>query len=545
MRLRALLPVLRDRYHPKNLPVKRARELDNEKLDGKNNAIYFSQLAQTRLVVEDQDGKIIEEYKAPNIVINKVKKDGVIDDRKKSVAELKKHSVSTARIYRYIFNDDKSIVITLRAHSDLFTYLAAGPISLDIAKRIIGQLLTAVDILHRYKLAHRDIKIENILVYIDSNKNINIKLADLDTLENAEELATMPAGTIETLPAKVLMKIKHDGKEYTVVNAEEFFNTNKIELDRYATGCAIADVARRLSKKDPELEKMIKGLKSDDSKKSMSVQQAMDSSFFGLTATDRSAYFKAINSVVSEQYYLDGYYLRQFHTEGDVFYIMPSQVKQLYCQVEQVAEQLQHVKEFKYVESCVKKSAAENAEKLLNECKKIVDEKNVDHDHKIVNQITEMLSRDLKEVDLKVDHREVLQSQVKQLHQVLAGFYDHVRRRDFVESSCALDFWEISVQSRFLSNLDGVVKFAQKIDQQSAHCYKYHEFVSLEGAYNECIDTCKRLINSGIKRVPRLPQLMSEFRNECRAPVFAELCAGILLPVKDIKADAESLGCKK
>jgi calcium-dependent protein kinase len=72
------------------------------------------------------------------------------------------------------------LVMEYHEEGDLLKYLKQGKIlSEKNAKTIMHQLLTAVDFLHNSKIAHRDIKLENIL--ISEKEGISIKLIDFDT----------------------------------------------------------------------------------------------------------------------------------------------------------------------------------------------------------------------------------------------------------------------------------------------------------------------------------------------------------------------------
>jgi len=85
---------------------------------------------------------------------------------------------------------DIFIVTEFCPNGDFFDYIASqGRIAEAEAREFFIQLLSAVEYLHKHKVAHRDLKPENVLL----DENNNIKLADLglcNSIKEAECLRT-------------------------------------------------------------------------------------------------------------------------------------------------------------------------------------------------------------------------------------------------------------------------------------------------------------------------------------------------------------------
>lgn len=81
-----------------------------------------------------------------------------------------------------------------------------GPVSEDIAHRLMVQLLKTIEYLHRSGILHRDLKCENILLTEMDPRNATIKIADfgLACLCGPSTKLTQPCGTITYVAPEVL-----------------------------------------------------------------------------------------------------------------------------------------------------------------------------------------------------------------------------------------------------------------------------------------------------------------------------------------------------
>lgn len=104
---------------------------------------------------------IIKNYNIPNIVIPEF----IYEN---------KYLVSPRNDYVQIFKYYK--------HGDLFEYIEKNNISLSSNEKIniFRKIINLIAPFHINGLAHRDIKLENILIYYDECNNLQLKLIDLD-----------------------------------------------------------------------------------------------------------------------------------------------------------------------------------------------------------------------------------------------------------------------------------------------------------------------------------------------------------------------------
>ncbi|XP_063980531.1 serine/threonine-protein kinase meng-po [Diachasmimorpha longicaudata] len=92
---------------------------------------------------------------------------------------------------------------------DLSGNVRAGGLSEDVCKKIAGQLSSALDFLHSKQLAHRDVKLENILVFsADMSK---IKLCDFGSIKREGTLVSKIRGTwVPFMPPEIHEVIKNE-----------------------------------------------------------------------------------------------------------------------------------------------------------------------------------------------------------------------------------------------------------------------------------------------------------------------------------------------
>ena len=80
------------------------------------------------------------------------------------------------KTYEYLNSkDDIFVVSEYASQGELFDYVSnQGSLSESIARKFFQQIVYAIDYIHMKGVAHRDLKLENILL----DENLNIKLGD-------------------------------------------------------------------------------------------------------------------------------------------------------------------------------------------------------------------------------------------------------------------------------------------------------------------------------------------------------------------------------
>ncbi|ORZ32816.1 kinase-like domain-containing protein, partial [Catenaria anguillulae PL171] len=107
-------------------------------------------------------------------------------------------------------------VLGKRHSMDLFECIEANSrLSEDIARKIFGQVVSAVHYLDSYRIVHRDIKDENIVV----DQHFNVKIIDFGSalmVPSNGRLFDRFAGTLQYCPPEVLQGHKYRGPEQEV-----------------------------------------------------------------------------------------------------------------------------------------------------------------------------------------------------------------------------------------------------------------------------------------------------------------------------------------
>mmetsp|Transcript_3532 Transcript_3532/g.2566 ORF Transcript_3532/g.2566 Transcript_3532/m.2566 type:complete len:143 (-) Transcript_3532:6-434(-) len=132
--------------------------------------------------------------------------------------ELQKREIEVLKICQHpnvirlldVFENPEYIYIVLEycAGGDLFHYLDKRDFKVteDLARHIAHQIAAAIYYLHSYGIAHRDLKLENILM-TDSTDQAELKLVDfgLSKMVGPNETSNDPFGTLVPLYANLLV----------------------------------------------------------------------------------------------------------------------------------------------------------------------------------------------------------------------------------------------------------------------------------------------------------------------------------------------------
>lgn len=121
----------------------------------------------------------------------------------------KLNHINVTQLYQVI-ETDKTICLILEycSGTDLLQFLKSRRrISEDEAKIIFSQLLSALDYIHQYKIAHRDIKLENILYTDNTIKLIDFGLSN-QFLEN--KLLSTACGSPSYVSPEIIMGSYYD-----------------------------------------------------------------------------------------------------------------------------------------------------------------------------------------------------------------------------------------------------------------------------------------------------------------------------------------------
>lgn len=120
--------------------------------------------------------------------LNQAQKDHAAAARKKDIlnsqALLQEKMINSPFVSSQLYYDDQGNRIELQAASSLHAYFSKhgdNPVSPEIFKTILAQMILGIEALHKNGIVHRDIKPLNYLVFETSN-GILVKVSDLDSI---------------------------------------------------------------------------------------------------------------------------------------------------------------------------------------------------------------------------------------------------------------------------------------------------------------------------------------------------------------------------
>ena len=142
-------------------------------------------------------------------IINKSKKDCSVEELLNEIAVLKNlDHPHIIKIFEYFETKDKIYIIAeLCEKGDLQKYIEREKIVKEkIVKKIIRQLIMILNYLHKNRIVHRDLKLQNILVDNSSEENFSIKLIDFGISTEIKNVnLTESIGTVLYVAPEVIL----------------------------------------------------------------------------------------------------------------------------------------------------------------------------------------------------------------------------------------------------------------------------------------------------------------------------------------------------
>jgi serine/threonine protein kinase len=322
---------------------------------GYYNQIRFFKINHIRVATRQSDG-------TSALMDEKIGLDVVFSQPKSYLKEyvnqaIKSHSL-VARIpddfnHIYLFQGTNNERISEKAACDFHDFVTMYKNQLDLAAvtRLVGQVLLATHDYHSRNIVHRDIKIENFLIFY-REKKYYLKLSDQDTAIEVNDDGTRltvekPSfcGSPGYLAPETGMVIK-EGEKLRFEPSNDYPNLNFKTVDCYAVGYAIRMLYYHALKSfdldvNEYLKKLTDFLSAEKPEDRGTIQQAMNSELFAKTTVEREQFFTALRAEAKRELIIDGEVVDSKKIKiNDAFFLLDSRIKPIIRTAQQLDEEI-------------------------------------------------------------------------------------------------------------------------------------------------------------------------------------------------------------
>mmetsp|Transcript_3928 Transcript_3928/g.600 ORF Transcript_3928/g.600 Transcript_3928/m.600 type:complete len:123 (+) Transcript_3928:260-628(+) len=110
--------------------------------------------------------------------------------------------IKSKNIIKLLENNPKCLALEYAPFSDIFEYVKVSRFSEKLARTFFVQLMNGLKDMHKFNVAHRDIKLDNLLL----GENYELKIADFGwaTIFKGSELFIEACGTDDVAPPEII-----------------------------------------------------------------------------------------------------------------------------------------------------------------------------------------------------------------------------------------------------------------------------------------------------------------------------------------------------
>jgi serine/threonine protein kinase len=271
------------------------------------------------------------------------------DDKEESKSQITLPPLDLTFIHTYFAYGKKGKISKL-ATGDIVDYIEMNFYKKADIREWIAQIILAIDELHKHNLVHRDIKLENILIFLNKDGSPHLKLADHDDIAFADDTNLYYTGTPYYFPKEMCNQWEKFSDYNKDINREHYKKANKKAIDCFALGAAINCIINyyHYIPNDKELYQsimtLVDALTDDDPTKRWTILQAKQHILFGKTEEEINNYFDSIKKKFAlKETFIDGYYLSPGNLipeENDAFMILPKYLKEIVITASELNNQI-------------------------------------------------------------------------------------------------------------------------------------------------------------------------------------------------------------